>query len=89
MTAAGIGAVFDLSPVLLPALSPGHFATAGDAVFAGKRCFITLEAQGLAQGVEVVVGVGAVVTASQLHGHVFVGVGDAFNTEKRRASLYF
>ena len=87
--AASIGAVFDVSPVLFPAFSPGHLTTAGCTCFAGQRCFIAFESQSSAQGVVVVVGVSAVVTAPQLHGHIFVGVGDPFNAEEWRAALYF
>ena len=42
-----------------------------------------------AQGVVVVVRIGPVVAATQLHRHVFVGVGDALHTQQRCSVLHF
>ena len=43
----------------------------------------------LAEGVVVVVRIGAVVAAPQLHRHIFVGVGNPLDAQKRRSLLHF
>lgn len=50
---------------------------------------LPLKPMALAQGVVVVVRVGAVVTAPQFHRHVFVGVGDAFHAQQGCSMRYF
>ena len=43
----------------------------------------------LAEGVVVMVRVGAVIPAPQLHRHVLVGVGNALDAQERRTLLHF
>ena len=40
---AGIRAVLYFVPVFSPAFAPCHLAAAGDADFAGQRCFVAFE----------------------------------------------
>ena len=64
-------------------------------IFRGSEALLPLKplkpfaATASAQGVVVVVRVGAVVTAAQLHRDVLVGVGDPFNAQKGCAVRYF
>ena len=90
--ATRVRAVFDLVPVFSPAFAPRHFPPADDAGLAGKRCFVAFEAHGentLAKGVVVVVRVGSVVAAPQLHRYILIGVGNALNAQERRSLLHF
>ena len=43
----------------------------------------------LAKGVVVVVRVGSIVAAPQLHRHILVGEGDALDAQERRSLLHF
>lgn len=57
-------------------------------VLLGRAALLPLKpATGLlsVQGVVIVVRIGAVVAAPQLHGHILVGVGDALHAQKRGA----
>lgn len=61
-------------------------------VLLGKAALLPLEPAmnpRLVQRVVIVVRIGAVVTAAQLHRHILVGVGNAFNAEQGRAVGHF